>query len=97
LAVYNGSASQTVKRACIECWRHWGDRHNFIRLRNQWQNLGREEQRMLWLAAGEFADEGKKARDQLRLSLAQAWSLGIEHQGKATFETLYTKWSEVAV
>ena len=53
--VYSDTASETVRRACIECWRHWGDRPNFIRLRNQWQNLGAQEQRMLWLAAGDLA------------------------------------------
>ena len=52
--VYSDTASETVRRACIECWRHWGDRPNFIRLRNQWQNLGAQEQRMLWLAAGDL-------------------------------------------
>ncbi|HXZ01931.1 MAG TPA: RNA-directed DNA polymerase [Stellaceae bacterium] len=68
--VYDGSSSQSVKRACIDCWKHWHDRANFIRLRNQWQNLGPDEQRILWLAAGSFGDEGSKARDQLRRSLA---------------------------
>ena len=92
--LYDRTASQTVKRACIECWRHWGDRHNFNRMRNNWQNLGGQEQRMLWLAAGGFDDEGRKARDQLRMSLVQAWQLGIERAGKPTFETLYRTWSE---
>ena len=97
LSVYKGTASETVRRACIECWRSWRDRHNFNRLRNQWQNLGVQEQRMLWLAAGDFGDEGKKARDQLRRSLPQAWQLGIERQGKPTFGGLYAGWAENAV
>ena len=97
LAVYNETTSETVRRACIECWRYWRDRHNFNRLRNQWQSLGAQEQRMLWLAAGDFGDEGKKAQDQLRMSLSQAWQLGIERQGKLTFAKLYAGWAENAV
>lgn len=73
--VYDGTTSETVKRACIECWRHWDDRPNFIRLRNQWQKLGVQEQRMLWLAAGEFGDDGRHSRNQVRMSLSQAWNL----------------------
>lgn len=37
---YDTTASVSVRRACIDCWRHWADRSNFTRLRNQWQNLG---------------------------------------------------------
>ena len=96
-SLYNDTASETVKRACIECWRNWRDRPNFTRLRNQWQNLGAQEQRMLWLAAGDFGDEGTKARDQLRTSLPKAWELGIERQGKETFEAVYSKWCEDAL
>ena len=96
-SLYNGTASETVKRACIECWRNWRDRPNFTRLRNQWQNLGAQEQRMLWLAAGDFGDEGTKARNQLRTSLPKAWQLGIERQGKETFEAVYSKWCEDAL
>ena len=97
LSVYNRTISETVRRACIECWRYWGDRHNFNRLRNQWQSLGAQEQRMLWLAAGDFGDEGKKAQGQLRLSLSQVWQLGIERKGKPTFAALYAGWAENAV
>lgn len=94
LEVYNHTPAETVKRACIECWRLWADRPSFIRLRNQWQNLGAQEQRMLWLAAGEFGEEGKHARNQVRMSLPQVWKLGIEHAEKPTFEVLYSSWAE---
>ena len=97
LKEYNNTNSETIRRACIECWRLWGDRHNFNRLRNQWQNLGTQEQRMLWLAAGDFGDEGEKARNQIRTSLSQTWKLGIEREGKRTFESLYRDWVENAV
>ncbi|MCP1227796.1 RNA-directed DNA polymerase [Acetobacter fabarum] len=89
---YDSTASFSVRRACIDCWRHWPDRSNFTRLRNQWQNLGADEQRMLWLAAGAFGDEGQKTRDQLRGSLAQAWRLGIETDSSSSFAACYEDW-----
>lgn len=89
---YDATASASVRRACIDCWRHWADRSNFTRLRNQWPNLGGGEQRMLWLAAGAFGDEGIKTRDQLRGSLAQAWRLGIETDASDSFAACYEDW-----
>ena len=94
---YDATASASVRRACIDCWRHWADRSNFTRLRNQWQNLGAGEQRMLWLAAGAFGDEGLKTRDQLRGSLAQAWQLGIETGATGSFVACYEDWVKHAV
>ena len=94
LEEYEKTRSKTVKRACIDCWRQWGDRDSFIRLRNQWQTLGVEEQRMLWLAAGVFGDDGKHARNQLRTSVLQAWKLGIERKENTTFGKLYLQWCE---
>jgi hypothetical protein len=91
--VYSSTTLETVKRACIECWRHWKDRPSFIRMRNKWNSLGAEEQRMLWLAAEEFGDEGKHFRNQVRKSLANTWRLGIERTGKVTFESIYTQWA----
>ena len=49
---------------------------------------------MLWLAAGEFGEEGRHARNQVRMSLHQAWQLGIEREEKPTFEALYSNWAE---
>lgn len=92
--VYRETNSETVRRGCIECWRQWRDRPNFTRLRNTWEKLGAGEQRMVWLAAGDFGEEGLWARQQIRSSLQQAWSLGIEQSRKPTFQTLYTEWSE---
>ena len=89
---YDKTASASVRRACIDCWRHWADRANFTRLRNQWQNLGPDEQRMLWMAAGAFGNEGSKTRDQLRGSLGQAWQLGIETSASVSFAACYEDW-----
>ncbi|TAX39735.1 RNA-directed DNA polymerase [Rhizobium leguminosarum] len=90
--VYDQSSSQLVKRACIDCWRYWHDRASFTRLRNQWQNLSSDEQRMLWLAAENFGDEGMHARNQLRASLGQTWRLGFEPQNGPTFASCYQDW-----
>lgn len=90
--IYDTNSSTAVRRACIDCWRHWHDRANFTRVRNQWQNLKPDEQRMLWLSAGDFGDEGKHARGQLRGSLGQAWRLGIEADNGLTFAACYEDW-----
>jgi hypothetical protein len=89
---YDKTTSASVRRACIDCWKHWADRSNFTRLRNQWPNLGPGEQRMLWVAAGAFGDEGMKTRDQLRGSLGQAWQLGIEASAPGSFAACYEDW-----
>jgi hypothetical protein len=89
---YDDTKSASVRRACIDCWRHWRDRSSFTRLRNQWQNLGADEQRMLWLAAGAFGDEGEKSRKQLRGTLSQAWGLGIENVTQGDFAACYENW-----
>lgn len=94
LETYSHTPSQTVRRACIECWQHWRDRHSFVRLRNAWQALGTQEQRMLWLAAGEFGDDGRHYRNQVRASLPQLWRLGIEDVAQPEFSSLYSAWAE---
>jgi hypothetical protein len=76
--IYSTTASQTVRRGCLDCWRIWRDRSSFIRERNRWDTLKPEEQRMLWSAAAEFGDEGDKFRTQVKQSLINAWRLGIE-------------------
>lgn len=93
---YDDTQSTSVRRACIDCWRHWRDRSSFIRLRNQWQGLGPDEQRMLWLAAGAFGDEGRHSRKQLRGTLPVAWRLGIEEHTQSDFAVLFRDWVEYA-
>jgi hypothetical protein len=92
--VFDTSSSPAVKRACIDCWRKWHDRASFNRLRNQWPNLSPDEQRMLWVAAGDFGDEGEKARNQLRGTLAQVWRLGFEPNNGPTFASCFAEWSK---
>jgi hypothetical protein len=89
---YAQATSHTVRRACIDCWRQWKDRASFTSLRNQWDALAPEEQRMLWLSAGDFGDEGDKFRAQVRQSIPHAWRLGIERANKRTFAAVFTDW-----
>ncbi|MGO7960824.1 RNA-directed DNA polymerase [Rhizobium leguminosarum] len=89
---YDTQKSQSVKRACIECWGHWEDRANFMTLRNDWQNLGADEQRTFWLISKKFGDEGEYARQQLRKSLNQAWRLGFENGAGSSFASCYLEW-----
>lgn len=67
-----------VRRACIECWRGWGDGVAFNHLRNRWQQMSPECQRQYWLASFEFGDEGAKARLQAKRAAGQFWELGVE-------------------
>ena len=92
---YDQSSSSSVKRACIDCWKHWRDRASFMRLRNQWQNLSPDEQRMFWLAAGDFGDDGTHARNQLRATLEGSWRLGFEANNADTFAGCYQNWIQV--
>lgn len=92
LDLYNRTRSETVRRACLDCWRMWKDRPSFIRERNRWEGLSPEVQRMLWYAAAELGDEGDKFRKQVKKSLANAWQLGIERSNSPTFCSVYCDW-----
>lgn len=92
--VFEKTNSNTIKRACIDCLRHWKDRPSFIQVRNQWPNLNSEVQRMFWLASYQFGDDGLHFRNQVKSSLSNLWKLGFEKQGVASFESLYTSWVE---
>ncbi|WP_416409031.1 RNA-directed DNA polymerase [Agrobacterium rosae] len=92
--IFDAQKSQSVKRACIECWGYWEDRANFLTLRNDWQNLGADEQRTFWLISKKFGDEGEASRKQLRRSLDQAWRLGFEPGTGPTFASCYLEWMQ---
>ncbi len=93
LSVYDSTNSETVKRACIDCWHTWKDRPRFITLRNQWPSLGSQEQRLIWLAFYDLGDEGRHARNQIKLSLANDWALGIETDQRRSFYEVYKSWA----
>ncbi len=93
-ALYKQYSTVSVKRACIDCWRSWKDRDRFIALRNNWQSLNPEEQRMIWLSSTMFGDDGYHFRQQVRTSLPNIWALGIEQKQRDSFAKLYAKWAE---
>jgi hypothetical protein len=69
-----------------------------------------ECQRLFWLAAFKFADEGDAAQRQFRHAITQAWALGVEvpldeekdkeklkkhpRGAEPRFATVYEKWAK---
>ncbi len=76
--LYETTQLDTVRRACLDCWRNWGDRAGFNHLRNRWYQMTAECQRLFWLATYKFGDEGEAVRRQFRHATPQAWALGVE-------------------
>lgn len=91
-SLFSSIPSQTVRRACIDCWRQWKDRPSFQAVRNKWNSISSEEQRMLWLAAKDFGDEGKHFRAQEKRRALKSWELGIEKDNSVTFASIYEHW-----
>jgi hypothetical protein len=77
-SVFNRAKSETIRRACIDCWRHWRDRNVFTDLRNRWQTIPADSQRLLWLSSYGFGDQGDGMRKQLKNAVKQSWMLGVE-------------------
>jgi hypothetical protein len=94
LKVHASTTSETVKRGSLDCWRLWRDRTIFTRERNKWNSLSVEEQRMLWLSASQFGDEGSKFRSQVKKSAINGWRLGFERGSEPTFAAIYCDWTE---
>lgn len=76
--LFDTTQLDTVRRACIDCWRGWRDAVAFNSLRNRWQQMSPECQRLYWLTSFAFADEGDKARQQVKRAASQSWALGVE-------------------
>lgn len=76
--LFDTTQHEAVRRACIDCWRGWNDAVAFNHLRNRWQQLSPECQRLYWLTSFRFGDEGDKARQQAKRAAAQYWALGVE-------------------
>lgn len=93
LETYGKPLGVTVRRACIDCWRLWKDRERFLQLRNSWSSMHVEEQRMLWLAAGRFGDDGEYAKRQVRSTLRTAWAIGMERSSSPAFADVYAEWA----
>lgn len=94
-ALYHSTQSHTIKRGCIDCWRLWRDRGSFFLVRNLWNVIDAEQQRMLWLAGGQFAEDGRNFRMQERQGALTSWALGLEEADDVTtFAKLYHAWCE---
>lgn len=76
--LFGRTRSDVLQRACIDCWRSWKDRVAFNHLRNRWNQITPDCQRVFWLATYAFGDEGEAARRQFKPALPQAWALGVE-------------------
>jgi len=92
LSLYSSNGPITVRRACIDCWRQWGDRDRFLSLRNEWEALSEEEQRMLWLSAPVFGDDGLKFQKQVSKATLNTWGKGIGGRAGSDFAKLYIDW-----
>lgn len=90
--VFDSIQSDTLQRACIDCWRLWKDRAAFTHLRSRWGSISAECQRMIWLSSFSFGDEGDALRRQFLASLQHSWRLGIERKSAASFAALYQDW-----
>lgn len=94
LRVYETTRSDVTRRACIECWRNWRDRDRFTLVRNRWDELSMECQRMLWLTSYAMGDQGEGFRRQVRHNVRQAWRLGIERQNVASYASIFEGWCD---
>ena len=92
--LYESSKRVTVRRACMDCWRRWKDREQFLEHRNNWNSLHVEEQRMFWLASKEFGDDGVYFQNQVRGTLENNWALGFETRKTTSFAKTYIEWVE---
>jgi len=108
--LFDGTRSDVLQRACIDCWRSWKDRVAYNHLRNRWNQMTPNCQRVFWLATFAFGDEGEAARRQLKHALPQAWALGVElpldekkdaeklkahpRGAEPRFATVYQDWAE---
>ena len=94
LRTYDSTRSDTVRRACIDCWRQWKDRDGFMLVRNRWNELSAECQRLLWLASYAMGDQGEGFRRQVQQNVRQGWRLGIERQNVGSYASNYEGWCD---
>lgn len=90
--VFDDTQSDTVRRACIDCWRKWADRPSFTMLRNRWDRLSSDSQRLVWLASYSMGDEGDGLRRQFMNNTETSWALGVERQNVRRFSAVYRDW-----
>jgi hypothetical protein len=103
--VFHSTRLETIKRACIDCWRHWRDRTSFTDQRNRWEAISSDSQRLLWLSSYGFGDQGDGMRKQLKSAVKQSWNLGVEvtagqenhpRAEEPRFADIYLQWAAEA-
>ncbi|EMC3687934.1 MULTISPECIES: RNA-directed DNA polymerase [Vibrio] len=90
---FNNSEFVTVKRASVDCWRHWKSRSRFLSASNRYDTSHEELQRMFWLASYKFGDEGNHFRGRVKKKIEHSWALGFESEVSNSFAELYKGWS----
>ncbi|EOA06427.1 hypothetical protein HFRIS_001669 [Herbaspirillum frisingense GSF30] len=93
-SLYRSTQSVIIKRACIDCWRIWKDFAAFMQVRNRWQIISPEEQRMLWLCSKSFDDDGKNFRSQEKRSALRYWALGMTVNHEQEFAEAFIDWAQ---
>lgn len=97
---YNDTDSQTVKIACIDCWRYWSDSPKFEMLKNKWSSIiSTEEARIVWLSSYKFGDSGRHFRKSSKSSLENQLDLNIncskkDNQQTKSFSEIYIDWAQ---
>jgi hypothetical protein len=103
--VFNSTRLETIRRACIDCWRHWRDRTSFTDQRNRWESISSDSQRLLWLSSYGLGDQGDGMRKQLRGAARKSWTLGVEitpgqevhlRSDEPRFADIYLEWAAEA-
>jgi hypothetical protein len=103
--IFHKTKSETIRRACIDCWRHWRDRNAFTDLRNRWQTVPADSQRLLWLSSYGLGDQGDGMRKQLKNAVKQSWVLGVEvtssaeagpRSGEPLYSEIFLQWAAEA-
>lgn len=90
---YSDSEKVTIKRACVDCWRSWNDRPSFLTATTVYDSCSSELQRMLWLGAFKFGDEGKHFRNRVKRKTYAAWAIGHENESSAVFSEIFKEWA----
>lgn len=93
-SLHRRTQSATMKRACVGVWHAWSDRDRFVSAVNKWPAMSLVEQRMLWLAAGGFGDDGRHFRTQHREQARNNWALGLQWKDSKLFADIFIEWAE---
>lgn len=91
--LFENSASETVKRGCLDCLRGWGRHGDLNTISNRWNGMHPEVRRMAWLTSKGFGKEGQEFRRQRHQSLLKTGMLGFEEAGDPYFSAIFEGWA----